>query len=209
MWQAGPPRPGKPSAPETRRRDGLSDMRWTPSPCRVLRRPPQMAALVGVVGPRRSWAGRRKSRRRGWIVATISLRDRPLHGRRYPLPDAPCCLVLLVPDGQQHGHHVRRGDLVNPSPAKPGHGVVPQARPPLLFRTSLRPSTPHDVCQSQSRPPPRSSARPHAWPQADPPPVRATFRFAWATARASVSVVHRVEPSPISCRLPLMVRRWT
>ena len=76
---------------------------------------------------------RGRNRVAGGIVAPVALRDGPLHHRADALAHPPHGFVFGVPVRDQDGHHVHGGDLVDPSPAESRHGVVPEARPPLLL----------------------------------------------------------------------------
>ena len=55
----------------------------------------------------------------------------PPNGCSDPLADPSCSLALLIPDRQQYGHDVRRGDIAHAHLAQPRHRIVPQACLPL------------------------------------------------------------------------------
>ena len=76
---------------------------------------------------------RGRNRVAGGVVAPVALRDGPLHDRADTLAHPAHGFVLGVPVRDEDGHHVRGGDLVDPSPAESRHGVVPEARPPLFL----------------------------------------------------------------------------
>ena len=67
----------------------------------------------------------------GRIVLAVALRDRPLHDRADPLPDASRGLPLRRPDRQQHLHDIGGVDAVHALRADLRHRVVPQAGAPL------------------------------------------------------------------------------
>ena len=68
------------------------------------------------------------------LSRAVALRYRPLHDGTDPLPDAARRLALLVPNGQQHGHHVRCGDSRHAQPAQGREHMSAQARAPYRRR---------------------------------------------------------------------------
>ena len=211
-WQAVLHRTGRPSVPEirklglvvaicVRRLRTLSSAAPTSANGSALwccRTAPFLGSAAAMASP-------------AWIVVAVALRDRPLHHRSdirwrtrrawFHASPARCGIKTAITSAVD--------DLVNPSSAKPGHGVVTKATRATDFRISRHPSNPRGEYRSQMSTASAKFGTSARLAASGSPPVRATFRFTWATVRASVSVVHRVEPSPISCRLPLMVRRCT
>ena len=67
----------------------------------------------------------------GGIVLAIALGDGPLHDCSDPLAHPSRGLAFLIPDWQQDGHDVRRGDITHVHLTQPWHRIVPQTCPPL------------------------------------------------------------------------------
>ena len=76
----------------------------------------------------------RSKRFPGRIVHPVALGNGPLHHCADPLPHSPGRRGLAVPDGQEHGHDIGRGDPVHPHPAQLRVDVAAQARLPYRRR---------------------------------------------------------------------------
>ena len=109
--------------------DGLGDL--------PIRERGEMAHLNPVLGQRRA------DGLPGRVVLPVTLRHRPTHHRRDPVPNPAGGHPLLVPDGKQHRHHVRRGDAVHRPPSELRNRIVSEGRPPqILLPAAVLPSGP-------------------------------------------------------------------
>ena len=131
----------------------------------------------------------------GRVVLPVALGHRPPHHRPDPLANPTRRHPLLVPDGKQHRHHVRRVDPVHRPPAELRQRVVPEACPPeLLLPAAVLPAGPVQP-RSPSRRPPRRWGLSRFRPVTSSPRRRAA-RFRAHFSRASARLTWGQDPSP-------------